>query len=359
MDFLDLRQKQIQNHEEQFFALHKGLRETFEVGSIDRKEYEKEVEKWWTKRAKLTAESLTITRQRARLAAGLNAEKETEEPDWAAAYAELLTNLYKSHERPAGWETRDDHTDSAWRQGLIEHYNAEDPEDTTLLWCPIMRVYHASEYRTAAHIVPHSIGYSNAGYLFGEPDNGSGLIWSFQNGIVMSRTLKPQFDKGDFVLVPVESANPSTELCEWRFVLMNEKLRKYTVGETDTKYDDLDGQALEWKNGNRPSRRFLYYHFVSTVLRYVRYEKPGWAEKRMMLPTGKLWAIQGPYLRRSTLRHLAAMLGDVDKGDEMFADGVFDRKDGKPESEERCMAQEIFVAQECTELEEEDIQIGI
>ena len=171
----------------------------------------------------------------------------------------------------------------------------------------------------------------------------------------MSRTLKTQFDEGDFVLVPVESANPGTESCEWQFVLMDEKLRKYSVGETATKYDDLDGRVLEWKNENRPTRRFLYYHFVTTVLRYVRYEQPGWAEKRMTLPTGKLWATQGPYLRRSTLRHLAAMLGGID--DEMFADGVFDTKDGKPESEERRMAQEIFVTQECTTLEEEDIQI--
>lgn len=365
MEFLDLRQEQIQNHEQQFLALHKGLRETFQVGSIDRTEYKKEVKKCWTKRAKLTAESLTITRHRARLAAGLDAEKETKEPDWLAAYAELLTNLYKSHERPAGWETRNDHIDSAWRQGLIEHYNAEDsehynaedPEDKPFLWCPIMRVYRDAEYRTAAHIVPHSIGYSNAGYLFGEPDDGSGLIWSFRNGIVMARTLETQFDKGDFVLVPVESSNPGTEPCEWRFVLMNENLRKHDVGDSSTKYDDLDGRLLEWKNENRPARRFLYYHFVTTVLRYVRYEKPGWAEKRMTVPTGKLWATQGPYLRRSTLKHLAAMLGDVDEGDEMFADGVFDRKDGKPESEERRMAQEIFVAHERTKLEEEDIQI--
>ena len=78
----------------------------------------------------------------------------------------------------------------------------------------------------------------------------------------------------------------------------------------------------------------------------------------MTLPAGKLWATQGPYLRRSTLKYLASMLGDVDKANDMFADGSFVGKDDKPESEERLMAQEIFVAQEGTKLEEEDIQIG-
>lgn len=356
MEYLEIRQQQVQNHGEQFLTLHRGLKQTYEEGKLDRQDFEKEIDRCWAKRAKLSAEDITITLWRAKLAKGLDTEKEDLEPDWPAAYAELLTNLYKQDERPAGWEARNEHTHSAWRLGLIEHYAAEDPENAKFLWCPIMREYKISEYRTAAHIVPHSIGYTNAGHLFGEPDEGSSLIWSFQNGIVMSKTLETQFDKGYFVLVPVESTDAGTEPCQWRFVLMNEKVRKHPVGESSTTYNDLDGRTLEWKNDNRPARRFLYYHFVTTLLRYVRYEKPGWAEKRLTLPTGKLWATQGPYLRRSTLKHLASLLGDVDEADEIFSDGVFDRKDNKPESEERLMAQEVFVAQECPKLVKEDIQ---
>lgn len=32
----------------------------------------------------------------------------------------------------------------------------------------------------AAHIVPHSIGYRNAGYIFGEPDNGHGCYLEYE-----------------------------------------------------------------------------------------------------------------------------------------------------------------------------------
>lgn len=39
----------------------------------------------------------------------------------------------------------------------------------------------------------------------------------------------------------------------------------------------------------------------------------------------------------------------------MFADGVFDEKDDK--AEERLIAQEIFVAQECVMLDEDDVWI--
>ena len=35
----------------------------------------------------------------------------------------------------------------------------------------------------------------------------------------------------------------------------------------------------------------------------------------MTVPTGKLWATQGPYLQRSMLKHLAALLGDVDEAE--------------------------------------------
>lgn len=359
LEFLDVRQNQIRNHNEQFFALFKGLKETFKEGKIDRKEYDKEIERCWTKRAKLTAEDLTITRQRAKLAKGLDAEKESGEPDWPAAYAELLTNLYKNHERPAAWEIRNPHVHDTWREGIIEHYAAEDPDNDGQLWCPILREYNHSRIRTAAHIVQHSIGYSNAGYLFGEPDNGSGLIWSFRNGIVMANFLEEQFDRGDFVLVPAEQTDPGTGPTEWRFALMNEKVRKYRIGESSLTYNDLDGRILEWKNDNRPARRFLYYHFVTTILRYTRFEKPGWAEKRMTLPTGKLWATQGPYLRRSTLKHLAVMLGDLDEGDEMFGEGAFDQGDSKTESEEKSLVQAIFAAHECPKLEKEDVQIEV
>lgn len=50
----------------------------------------------------------------------------------------------------------------------------------------------------------------------------------------MSRMLETQFNKGDFVLVLVKLAHPGIEPCEWRFVHLNEILRKY-VGGTATK----------------------------------------------------------------------------------------------------------------------------
>ncbi|KAI9773301.1 MAG: hypothetical protein M1839_002161 [Geoglossum umbratile] len=356
-DFLWLRQEQVRNQDQQYQALFEGLRESFANGELPKGEFLSLASDCWRKRARLTNEDVTISRQRARILQRLEGAKREEEPDHAAAYAELLTNMWRSHESPASWESRNPHEHSDWKDGLRHFYNAKDPEDEDGLWCPILKEYALPLYRTAAHIVPHSIGYSNAGYLFGEPSRGAEIIWSMGNGLVMDSALEKQFDKGDFVLVPIptEPGQPS----RWRFVLMNEKLRTYKI-EVRSRYKkigDLDGTELEFKNENRPAHRFLYYHFVSTLLRYVRYEKPGWAEKRVNLPTGKIWATPGPYLRRSMLKALGYVIGDCEPSEEVF-DGVFDGKGVKPPEEEKLIAQEILVDRE-QRIEDEIFELPI
>lgn len=44
--------------------LYQGLEEAFDSGSIDQKEHEKIMDRCWAKRAKPTAEDLTITPRR-------------------------------------------------------------------------------------------------------------------------------------------------------------------------------------------------------------------------------------------------------------------------------------------------------
>ncbi|KAI9779944.1 MAG: hypothetical protein M1839_007100 [Geoglossum umbratile] len=235
--------------------------------------------------------------------------------------------MWKSHESPASWEARNSHQHDQWKGGLRQYYNAYDPENQDYLWCPILKEYASSDERTAAHIVPHSIGYTNAGYLFGDRDRGAEFIWSMGNGLVMDNNLEKKFDKGDFILVPitVEHGKPS----RWRFILMNEKLRTHGFASMagGRKYGDLDGMELEFKNNNRPAHRFLYYHFVLTLLRYVR----------------KDMGYTRPYLRKSMLKAIANVIGDCEPSGELFGDGVFDGKDNGSPQEEKLMAQEILV----------------
>jgi len=341
-DFLQIRQEQVRNQDQQHQVLFQGFKESFTNDELKKEDYQMLAADCWKKRARLANEDVTISRQRARILRELAGGSFDEEPDYAAAYAELLTNMWKFHERTADWEARNSHQHDGWKDGLRHYYNAYDPENEDYLWCPILKEYAPSGNRTAAHIVPHSIGYTNAGYLFGDRDRGSEFIWSMGNGLVMDSGLETLFDKGDFVLVPI-TAEPGKPSC-WRFDLMNEKLRTYHLPSMTgaRTYGELDGIELEFKNNNRPAHRFLYYHFVSTLLRYMRYEKPGWAV-RVILPTGKIWATPGPYLRKSMLKALANAIGDCEPSKELFGDGVFDGKGNGSPQEEKVIAQEILV----------------
>ncbi|MCJ1484000.1 hypothetical protein MMC06_004168 [Schaereria dolodes] len=324
-EFLTTKRQCLDLEEQKFILLYNGLREAFEKGDLKKDDYQILVKECFEQRAKVTQESVTVARAGARIVQKLSQEELLKEPDMTAAYANLLSMIYKSVERPAGYEVRDQHKHTAWKEDIRYHYANYHPDDDELLWCPIMQRYAGSDCRIVAHIVPHSLGFCNVGILFGEPDNGIDLIWSRQNGIAITSQLEKQFDKGDFILIPDSSEISKPQ--EYRFVLMNEKLRAYPVGDSDIKYGQLE-RRLVWKNDERPGARFLYFHFVSALLRYQKFEKSGWAESFLNQRTGTIWASPGPYLKRSVLRKLGEYLGDVET-EQKFSLGTFDSLEGQ------------------------------
>ena len=88
------------------------------------------------------------------------------EPDVTAAYAELLTQTFKNAESPAEWKVRGEDQHNSWKMRLRDYYITYDHSDSGQLWCPNLQVY--DNICVAAHIVPHALGYRNAGHLFGE-----------------------------------------------------------------------------------------------------------------------------------------------------------------------------------------------
>ncbi|KAI9779816.1 MAG: hypothetical protein M1839_007129 [Geoglossum umbratile] len=317
-DFLQNRQEQVRNQEQQYKLLFEGFRESFANGEL-REDFQALAYDCWRKRARLTNEDVAISRQRTRILRELQWQRQDEEPDYTVAYAELLTNIWRTHESPAGWEPRNPQERSEWKAGLRYFYNAYDPEDKESLWCPVLKASYSSSFNRLYQ----------RGYLFGDPSRGAEFLWSMGNGLVMDRVLEKQFDRGDFVLVPIptEHGEPS----RWRFILTNETLRTHKLGIVTSyeKYGDLDGTELEFKNDSRPAHRFLYYHFVSTLLRYVR-EDMGYT--RTISP--------------EELKALANAIGDYEPPAELFGSGVFDGKNSKSPQEEELIAREILVEQE-------------
>lgn len=154
------------------------------------------------------------------------------------------------------------------------------------------------------------------------------MIWSLQNGLIMTKQLEKAFDRGTFIIVPMETASDTAQ--RYKLVLMDGRRRNehvISLAGTEGKairWNDLDGTELQFRISKRPARRYLYYHYITTVLRYIRFEKHGWAEKRPTVPDGTLWATPGPYLRRSMLKVLAESIGDCEPSTVLEANGTFE-----------------------------------
>lgn len=75
--------------------------------------------------------------------------------------------------------------------------------------------------------------------------------------------------------------------------------------------DELHGRRLVFQNDFRPSKRYLYFKFVISVLRRRRAEVPGYLTDLENLPSfvKSLWASPGPYLKRSILYKFSRQLG--------------------------------------------------
>lgn len=152
----------IVNIEQQYEVSMRGWKKAYSIGDMETSVFTASMAKGWRKRAKLLAEEVIIERKK-----WIIAEK-TKSQLWRylvfpEAYAAIFTNIFEPIEQTDEWESRQKHKHETWRSGLIEYYAVASPTTAGLLWCPILKRYKHSKDCIAAHIVPHSLGYRNAG----------------------------------------------------------------------------------------------------------------------------------------------------------------------------------------------------
>ena len=207
-----------------------------------------------------------------------------------------------------------------WREELISHYACEEPAslaaDTTVkpyLWCPVFQNYEYPEARTAAHIMPLSTGSVNASYLLSEDGRsytrGTELLWAKENGLIMHHILEKHFDSGAFTIVaiPTQPGRPQ----RFQSILLNTAHEdKYIAAKKDgLKWKDIHRRELVFKNDARPQRRYLHYHYITSIWRMEYYRGMTVDELRARHPPSVDWATSEKYLRGSMLRQLRAMYG--------------------------------------------------
>ena len=228
-------------------------------------------------------------------------------PDSRGAFVATLLALYSD---PQTSKKRSGKVQSHMRSQSITKYEARKGAlRKEFLWCCITQRYWSQDVR-AAHIVPQSLGPELAEYIFG---SGSGLRMDTSDNCLLTHiSAERSFDNGNFVLLPVDVSE--TPILRWRIQLTNTAAVNSPIGGETLK--DLDGKEVVFINDARPASRFLYYHFVMTLLRNKKHRQPGWEKFSVELSTGKPFATMGPYMRESMLLALARMAGDLNATEE-------------------------------------------
>lgn len=217
-----------------------------------------------------------------------------------------------------------------FRKNLIVAYGAESSNGREL-WDPISNSYFRSDVVTAAHIVPHALGYPMMAEMFGGGNDEAGfnMMWSMANGMLMSSNYERQFDRHEFCIVPVEKPDGTIAL---RVRVIDNDIRDthtYRSGpQGNLTWGEMENEDLVFRTDHRPALRFLYFHYWCCVYRATTELWPGYEKIIESTKEHKMWATPGKYLRTAMLRNLTHVIGvDIDLPEEMFTDGDMDDAD--------------------------------
>jgi hypothetical protein len=299
-----------------------SLLDQFKCDTLPQEEFFQQLRDVQHKERKLFAGDVTINRNRERVLRniqGLISQHNKDEEKAGEKIARLFLNIlaHKSVDREP--------EQKMFRQDLIGYYECQPDGWKTDMWCPIYQDWQPFKKMKAAHIVPFKLGYQTMGDLFREEGRGHELMWSMGNGMMMHQDFEEGFDEHTFCLLPIEKPGKPDG---WKLVLMDEGKRFKKVNALQT-WDFYDGRELEFLNDQRPSHRFLYFHYFFCIYRAMQERTKGWQNARDKSRTQKLWATPGPYLRVSMLKKLVEVIGDeVELPEELLADG--EMKEDKP-----------------------------
>ncbi|KAI9767050.1 MAG: hypothetical protein M1839_004640 [Geoglossum umbratile] len=285
-------------------------------------------------------------------------------PDSEGAFVSALLRLYKdpntSKKRSSTRQT--DMREKAIiaysalaTKGDIKSYNA----GSSWLRCTISGEFKPKIEIKAAHIVPASLGPELVDYVFG---NGTGSrLFSTDNCIMLYRGLEQAFDSGNFVIVPADPAE--RPIRRWKTVLVNESSRNQRIDlSTIGHLGLLDEREIKFPTDYRPAARFLYYHFLTSLLRCRYYQQPGWEKVWAKMKTGQPWPTPGRYLRESMLLCLAKAADSGicdDTIEELVREHTFSTADRLSVHEEEEIARRIQeIGERQTEEWEKEAELG-
>lgn len=194
-----------------------------------------------------------------------------------------------------------------------------------LAWCPVLKDFIPKEKGSAAHIVPHSLGYELAKKIFAHDEIGKDLAFSPRNGLWMTKKVEAAFDDAQVIIVPVDTKNidTTTEQYDLKLVVLDKTLLgaekkdnmilnfKQGNGEGKKYYwHQVDGTTLNFREAKaRPARRYLFFHYLYTAMRLSTQKPDEYAERLGTLTAmGGNWATPGSYFEKGLMDMLSTKL---------------------------------------------------
>lgn len=185
-------------------------------------------------------------------------------------------------------------------------------KDEQLAWCNVMGLWFDPAQIKCAHIVPYSWNLKDTSHMFG---SGEPALVSKRNGLSLLAKIEEAFDNCWIAFVPITIDPTPTQ---WKVVLLNTLVEDNTIftqfrdspNQKIWRWRDIHGRHLQFKNDNRPARRFLYMRYT---LAWLHAEEKKWPDFKSRVPPGTVWATPNKpegYLRKSILLELGKKTGD-------------------------------------------------
>ena len=325
---------------ELYTAATEALRESFVQKDITANEIKEKAQELSRKRVKAATSVVNLKANKEEWAEKLKIK----DKEQLEAYQAALANNFRICHTAKG-QVIDRKAHDYWKKQVAIYQNAARKAEVGQAkekWCSILKRWSAiSEERIAAHIIPHFMGFENVAWQLGDKGDyacGYNHIWNLKNGIVLSKCFEDRFDKGELVIVSIDTVRGTSQ--RLRMVVLDSTLLSVSVPEiSETTFKDYDGQELIFKGDGRPALRYLYWHYVTSILRNMAYGDK--ADIKRRFPGSKMWPSAGSYFRKSVLKPMAKYIGDyeVEEGD--FAEGLFTGVGEKSEVVEDAVAAEI------------------
>ncbi|KAK5655897.1 hypothetical protein OQA88_5436 [Cercophora sp. LCS_1] len=211
---------------------------------------------------------------------------------------------------------------SAWRQNALAYYDGRGTEEDSI-WCHVCGDWMKSSAVKAAHVVPFFLDSDEIGeILFG---NRSPSLRRAGNALLLSTQIKKWFDAYHIVIVPVD--RKESPVVRWQVEVISSDIQNSRYLDMGPYYGkDLHQKELTFRNEKRPVPRFMYFHFLMSLIRIKDVKRKGWEEVWAKYYREKPFPTPGNYMRQSMLIALAMHFGTVDMAiiDSWIADNGFD-----------------------------------